>query len=73
MRCALCQPFVCTVNEAVVVGLDVGGVSGPARLLGSVLPCRLPLHGLSAWTRSPSSWPFVAVQMVKLDATLEKS
>lgn len=33
----------------------------------------LLMHGLSAWTHSPGSWPFVAVQMVEVDTTLEKS
>lgn len=36
MLCALCQPFVCPINEAVVVGVG-GGVSGPAWLLDSIL------------------------------------
>lgn len=38
MLCAPCQPFVCPINEAVVVGVG-GGVSGPARLPGSILSC----------------------------------
>ncbi len=42
-----------------------------AARLYSLLP--LLMHGLSAWTHSPGSWPFVAMQMVELDATLEKS
>lgn len=41
--CALCQPFVSAINEAVVV---------------------VALWSCPAWTRSPSSWPFVALQMV---------
>lgn len=71
MRCALCQPFVSPINGAVVVGVG-GGVSGPA--LAARLCPLLPLlmHGLSAWTRSPSSGPFVEGQMVTLDAILEK-
>lgn len=31
------------------------------------------MDGISSWTHSPSSWPFVIVQMLELDATLEKS
>lgn len=57
MRCALYQPFVRPVNRAVVAG----GVSGPARLY-VLQPLLMHLS---------SSWPFVTVQMVELDATLE--